>query len=85
VKPPIQMPGKLFQDERGNLVRKTADLQFRDDPIKVPQPSMDDPKWYQLGLHFNIWTLGGIVVVAFIICYCTGTWPFVTEASGLKF
>ncbi len=48
-----------------------------------PTPSKDDPKCYELGTHFNMWTACGIVVVALIICYFTNTYPWINGV--LKF
>ncbi len=40
-------------------------------------PSQNDPKWHEPGAHFNVWTFGGIVVVALVICYFTETYPWI--------
>lgn len=50
---------------------------------QAARENSDDPKWNELDTHFNVWTFGGIVVVALIICYFTNTYPWINGVFKL--
>ena len=52
----------------------------------IAQRALDQvytPRWYQFGPHFNIWTLGSMIAIALLICYCTNTYPWINGVFKL--
>lgn len=73
----------ILESSETELREAMGDKEFEAEAARgqaVVQRALDQvhpPKWHQLGPHFNIWTLGGIVVVAILICYFTNTYPWI--------